>query len=144
LEVFQFYYALALDVSRVARGFPQFEQFELSRQLRKAARSIPVNIVEGWAKRASVPEFKRFLMIAIGSCDECKVWLDLSRDEGYLPGQACEELQNRLNRIGAMLKSLWKQWRSNSGRVFFNSLLPCFLLPWRAIKLKSGVYKSVD
>ena len=105
-------YVLALDVSKAARGFSQFEQFELARQLRRAARSGPANIVEGWAKRSSVAEFKRFLVIAIGSCDECKVWLDLSRDEGYLAESTCEDLQNRLNRIGAMLKNLWRQWRS--------------------------------
>jgi four helix bundle protein len=105
-------YSLALDVSKATRAFPPFKQFEIGRQVRRAARSIPANIVEGWAKRASAAEFKRFLLIAIGSCDECKLWLDLSRDEGYLPTGRCEELQNRFNRVGAMLKNLWKQWRS--------------------------------
>jgi four helix bundle protein len=73
LEVFQMSYRLALDVSKTTRAFPPFEQFEIGRQVRKAARSVPANIVEGWAKRSSPAEFKRFLMIAIGSCDECKL-----------------------------------------------------------------------
>jgi four helix bundle protein len=112
LEVFQMSYSLALDVSKATRAFPPFEQFEIGRQVRRAARSIPANIVEGWAKRASAAEFKRVLLIAIGSCDECKLWLDMSRDEGYLPTGRCAELQSRFNRVGAMLKNLWKQWRS--------------------------------
>ncbi len=70
LNVYKEAYKLALDVSRFARKLPQYEQFELRRQLRRSGRSVPANIVEGWAKRASAPEFKRFLMVAIGSCDE--------------------------------------------------------------------------
>ena len=112
LEVYCESYSAALAVSRLAKGFPRLEQVELARQLRRAARSVPANIVEGWAKRASTPEFKRYLQVAIGSCDEVRMWLDLSRDEGYISEGECKELKDRFNRIGAMLQSLWKQWRS--------------------------------
>jgi four helix bundle protein len=109
--VFQESYRLALDVSSATKRFPAAEQFELARQLRRAARSIPANIVEGWAKRASAAEFKRYLQLAIGSCDACKLWLDMSRDEGFVSA-ASGELSNRFNVRGAMLKSLWKHWQS--------------------------------
>jgi len=112
LNVFRESYGLALDLSRTTRKFPGPEQFELARQLRRAARSIPANIVEGWAKRASAPEFKRYLQVAIGSCDECKLWLEMSRDEGFLSSAECSVLENKLNVVGAMLKSLWKQWKN--------------------------------
>lgn len=112
LEVFQLSYRLALDISKVTRSFPGYEQYEIGRQIRRAARSIPANVVEGWAKRSSVLEFKRFLLMAIGSCDECKLWLEMSRDEGYVSKETCEDLQNRMNRVGAMLKNLWKHWHS--------------------------------
>lgn len=112
LNVFKESYALALDISRITKRFPGSEQFELARQLRRAARSIPANIVEGWAKRASAPEFRRYLQVAIGSCDECKFWLELSRDEGHLGPKDCESLSNRFNVTGAMLKSLWKNWKN--------------------------------
>lgn len=65
LDVFKESYSAALDVSRLCKRLPAMEQFELARQLRRAARSIPANIVEGWGKRASTPEFKRYLQIAI-------------------------------------------------------------------------------
>jgi four helix bundle protein len=100
LNVFRESYKLALDVSRAARTFPPPEQFELVKQLRRAARSIPANIVEGWAKRASAPEFKRYLLMSIGSCDECKLWLEMSRDEGYLSAAHGEQLSNRFNIVG--------------------------------------------
>jgi len=114
LDVFRESYSAALDISRLAKRFPPVEQYELARQLRRAARSIPANIVEGWGKRASTPEFKRYLQIAIGSCDETRMWLDLSKDEGFISEQDCQETKDRYNRIGAMLGSLWKQWRGTA------------------------------
>ncbi|MBI3558935.1 four helix bundle protein [Candidatus Gottesmanbacteria bacterium] len=39
-------------------------------QMKRAGKSIPANIAEGFAKRKSEAEFKRFLKIAIGSSDE--------------------------------------------------------------------------
>ena len=114
LEVYRESYATALAVSRHTKSFPSIEQAELARQLRRAARSIPANIVEGWAKRASAAEFKRYLQVAIGSCDEARMWLEMSKDEGYVSEAQCNELESRFNRIGAMLQSLWRQWRSGA------------------------------
>ena len=115
LDVYREAYRLALDVSRLTRSFPRVEQAELARQLRRAARSVPANIVEGWAKRNSTPEFKRYLQVAIGSCDEARMWLELSRDEGYTSEKECTELRGRFNRVGVMLQRLWKQWRNSTG-----------------------------
>jgi len=112
LNVFRESYRLSLQVSRTTRKFPGPEQFELARQLRRAARSIPANIVEGWAKRASAPELKRLLQVAIGSCEECKLWTEMSRDEGFLSQDECAKLEKEFNVVGAMLRSLWKNWKS--------------------------------
>ncbi len=117
LVVFREAYQAALDVSKLSRSFPRLEQVELARQLRRAARSIPANIAEGWAKRNSAPEFKRYLQVAIGSCHETRTWLEMSRDEGYVAEGDCAKLQDRYDRIGVMLHKLWKQWRSPDGSV---------------------------
>jgi four helix bundle protein len=111
LEVFKESYAAALDVSKLVKRFPIYEQAELARQLRRAARSIPANIVEGWAKRLSAPEFKRYLQVAIGSCDEVGMWLAMSKDEGYLPELNFRSYRERYNKIGIMLASLWRNWK---------------------------------
>lgn len=42
----------------------------LESQIKRAAQSIPANIAEGFAKKSSSKEFKRYLMIALGSSDE--------------------------------------------------------------------------
>lgn len=44
--------------------------FKLAVQITSAAESVPANIAEGFAKRRSVKEWKRFLEIAMGSSDE--------------------------------------------------------------------------
>ena len=113
LEVFRESYAAALGVSKLVKRFPAFEQVELARQLRRAGRSIPANVVEGWAKRASAAEFKRFIQVSIGSCDEVKVWLEMAKDEGYISEELFKQFSDRYNRIGAMLASLWKRWRTS-------------------------------
>jgi four helix bundle protein len=51
-------------------------------------------------------------MVAIGSCDESKFWLELSRDEGYANAVEADALANRFNLVGAMLRSLWKNWKN--------------------------------
>jgi len=111
LDVFRESYAAALDVSKLTKRFPPFEQLELGRQLRRAARSVPANVVEGWAKRHSPAEFKRYLQVAVGSCDEVKMWLEMGKDEGYIPDEIFETRISSYNRIGAMLASLWRNWR---------------------------------
>jgi len=52
------------------------------------------------------------LQIAIGSSDECKLWLEMSGDEGFLTAADCSLPTNKFNVVGAMLKSLWKQWKN--------------------------------
>ena len=112
LEVYQQACRAALAASKLTKRFPALEQVELARQLRRAARSVPANIVEGWAQRASAAEFKRYLQVAIGSCHETQLWLEMSKDERYITEAEFEECRNWHNRIGAMLQQLWKQWRS--------------------------------
>jgi hypothetical protein len=52
------------------------------------------------------------LQISIGSCDERKSWLELTRDEGYLDEKESGELGDRFGLLDAMLKSLWQHWKN--------------------------------
>ena len=51
LEVYQESFRLAMEIFKMARQFPQIEQYSLTTQMRNASRSIPANIAEGWSKR---------------------------------------------------------------------------------------------
>jgi len=69
--------SFSLDVSQVTRAFPPDERFALTGQLRRAALSVPTNIVEGQAF-GSTPVFLRHLAIACGSLAETRYLLQVA------------------------------------------------------------------
>ena len=111
LTAYQKSYQAALDVYRVAKQFPREEIYGLMSQIKRAATSIPLNIAEGYGKRQSASEFKRFLMMAIGSSDEVRVLLDFSKDLGYVAPDVYETLYAAYEEIGKMLNGLHSNWR---------------------------------
>ncbi|MGB0720504.1 MAG: four helix bundle protein, partial [Bdellovibrionales bacterium] len=75
LDVYQKAYKLALNVHKTSSNFPKSEQYGMASQMKRASKSICANLAEGFAKQhISKPEFKRFIMIALGSCEEMRVW----------------------------------------------------------------------
>ena len=111
LRVFQRGYELALKVHRVTQKFPLFERRELGSQLRRAAASIPINIAEGYGRKRSADDFKRFLVIAMGSANEVSVELSLAKDLVYLSKETCEALQTECDEIGKGIHKLIQVWR---------------------------------
>lgn len=69
LEVYKESLRLLKKLYAFLKKLPRSE-YDTVIQCKKDGKSIPANIAEGWAKRSSEPEFKRFLKIAIGSSDE--------------------------------------------------------------------------
>ena len=110
IQVYQKSYQLALEVHKLTLGFPDFERFEIGRQMRTSAMSIAVNIAEGYGRRTSSADFKRFLVMATGSCDEVKVWLSFARDLGYLSPEATVTFTSRFDEVGKMLFGLRRNW----------------------------------
>jgi four helix bundle protein len=79
--VFRRAYAVSLDLHQASLQFPKIEQFGgLADQIRRASKSICANLAEGFGKqRQSNLEFKRYLLMAVGSSDEMQVWLKIAR-----------------------------------------------------------------
>ncbi len=69
LEVYKLSLSLIPRVYSLVRKLPKSEG-DVSSQTKRSAKSVPPNIAEGFAKRSSDKEFKRFLKIAIASSDE--------------------------------------------------------------------------
>ncbi len=113
LTVFQRAYKVSLAVHRKSLSFPEIEQRSLGDQVRRASKSIPANLAEGFGKqRLSKAEFRRFLMMAIGSADEMRVWLRYCFDLGYVEEAEWLSWRDEYQEIAKMLQGL----HSSSGR----------------------------
>lgn len=111
LQVYQRSYRIAVDIYRQTSTMPKDERYGLISQLKRAATSIPLNIAEGYGKRENAADFKRFLLMAIGSCDEMKVLLDFAKDLGFIDARFHQACQQEYDEIGKMLARLRKVWR---------------------------------
>ena len=111
LVVFQKAYKASLKIHRFSLTIPRIEQYGLAQQIRAASKSICVNLAEGFGKQSiSKAEFKRFVLIAIGSADEMRVWLTYCLDLGYINENEYRELYKEYRDIAKMLTGLHKSW----------------------------------
>jgi four helix bundle protein len=93
------------------KQFPAFERFELGSQLRKAAYSVPANIVEGFARRHRRARL-HFLNIAEGSLAEVGYCLHVAHRLGYISEKEVVQLETELNGVGAPLLGLIRSTRT--------------------------------
>ena len=109
LEVFQRAYKLSLEIHRKSLEWPKVEQYALADQLRRASKSICANLAEGFGKQGlSKTEFRRFVVMSIGSADEMRVWLRYCLDLNYLEEQRWEQWRGDYEVIAKMLQGLSK------------------------------------
>lgn len=92
--IWQYADRFVFEVYRATETFPSHEKYNVISQLRRAALSVPLNIVEGQAK-GSTKDFVRFLMIARGSLAECSYLLEFSKKMEYMS----EETHKRLEKL---------------------------------------------
>jgi len=84
LDVFQLADALVVRVYHATRSVPAEERYGIQRQMRRAAISVPCNIIEGCARRTE-REYLHFVNIALGSAAETRYLLDLAARLGFIP-----------------------------------------------------------
>ena len=111
LKVYEMSYRVMMEMYKVSMTFPKEEMFGLTSQIKRASTSIPLNIAEGYGKRDNPNEFKRFLLMAIGSCDEMKVLLDISKDLGFIDTKFHDKKEAEYDEIGRMLRGLRNKWQ---------------------------------
>src|SRR5438132_5121441 len=74
------------------KGFPAFERFELGSQLRRAAFSVAVNIVEGFAHVAGRTRLN-FLRVSRASLAEVGYCVHVAQRLGYISEDVARELE---------------------------------------------------
>ena len=113
LDVYQKSYQLFLLIHEMTQKLPETERHEIGRQLRKAAMSIPMNIAEGYGKKESELDFKRFLRMSMGSCNEVVVLLDMCKDLNYISENNYNKVIDEYAILGKRLNTLIAKWKSN-------------------------------
>jgi four helix bundle protein len=111
LVVYRKAYAISLEIHRVSLTYPKIEQFALADQVRRAGKSICANLAEGFGKQnISKAEFKRYLLMAMGSADEMRVWIRYSLDLGYIGEAKARAWRDEYRNIARMLNGLHQKW----------------------------------
>lgn len=77
-------------------------------QLARAALSVELNIVEGYAL-GTRPQFRRHLRIALGSAAEAECAIDVARTLGWLPDDVTEQLGRLVDEVLACLHGLLRR-----------------------------------
>ena len=103
---------LAKLIYQLIAKFPNFEQFALSSQLRRAVISIPSNIAEG-SGRMSYKEKIHFLEIAYGSVLESYCQLQIAVDLGYISSEDLSSVKPLFFETSRLISGLRKRFESN-------------------------------
>lgn len=108
LIVWQRAHAWVLGVYRLTATFPKSEIYGLTSQLRRAAVSVPGNIVEGFRRRGQC-EKARFFNIAQSSLEEARYYLLLASDLEYGDASALSTKALEVSRLlEAYSRNFWK------------------------------------
>ena len=105
LDVFKLAHQLALKTYSTTKVFPKEETFSLVVQMRRAAASVGMNLMEG-AMRLGSREYRQFVDIARGSAGEVCYQLLLAKDLNYISEDTYRELRSGYDRILQMLSRL--------------------------------------
>lgn len=100
---------LVIYIYKNTEDFPKSEEFGLKGQLRRAAVSVVLTIVEGY-RRNSRKDFLHFLNISSSSLAEVEAAWELALDLSYIRQNAFEEGDSKISEesylLGAFIKSL--------------------------------------
>ena len=105
LEIWKLARQVAIAVHQtMLQELPKFEMFEEGSQIRRSAKSISANIVEGFGRRRYKQEFIRFLVFAHASCDETIEHLETLFETGSLTNKdVYRDLSAQLDLLGRKL-----------------------------------------
>lgn len=111
LEVWKLADNLAYEIYSATRNFPKDELFGITSQLRRAALSVPTNIVEGYSRKGG-KELAHFVNISLGSLAETKYLLYFSHRQKYITDEQYKSLKTGSDLLG---KRLWRFYEKVRG-----------------------------
>jgi four helix bundle protein len=110
LRAFEMADEVVVLIYQATAMFPKEEIYGLTSQMRRAAVSVPSNIVEGCA-RDSQADYLRFLHMAFGSLRELRYQTGLSQRLGYLCNQDAALIEPKIIETEKVLNGLIRALR---------------------------------
>jgi four helix bundle protein len=103
LRVYQLAFRLAMEIFHESKNFPLEEKYSLTDQIRRASRSVPTNIGEGYRRKQYPKMFVSKMSDADGEGTETQVWIDFAQACGYISEERQMEWRKGYEEIGRML-----------------------------------------
>lgn len=113
LEIYHVAHQFVLDTYVLVKLFPQFEDNNLTSQLRRAATCLPLNIAEGSGAR-SYKIFLNYLIFCYRSCLECEAALKLSHDLNYI---SKEQHATHHAKLDSFIRRLYRYMQYLEGQI---------------------------
>jgi len=113
IEVWKRGCRIAIEVIQITKSGLMEREWGLRDQVRRSAFSIASNIAEGY-ERNSQKEFRRFLLIAKGSCAELRTQLYVLQAAELLNPEDCHRLVEETKEISSMLQGLVSSIKTRS------------------------------
>ncbi len=135
LEIWKLARETAIAVHRMTLdNLPKFEMYEEGSQIRRSAKSISANIVEGYGHRRYKQEFIRFLVFAHASCDETIEHLEMLFETGSLTNELVyRDLSAQLDLLGRKLnvfiETVERSHRTDRGEISNRASRVAHLVP---------------
>lgn len=112
LKIWQRSMELGEAVYKILSAFPGEEKYGLVQQIKRCVVSIPSNISEG-AGRSSNKQFRYFLEIAMGSCNEMMTQMDLSRRLGFVESKLSERIMDEIFQVYKMILAFYNSLKDD-------------------------------
>lgn len=109
LKVYKLAFESAMGIFEMTKSFPKEEKYSLTDQIRRSSRSVSTNIVEAFRKRRYPKSFISKLSDSEGEAAETQVWLEFSKECGYITKDVYDELYKKYDWILGMLINMMNQ-----------------------------------
>lgn len=103
LEVYKLAFEAAMEIFEISKSFPKEERYSLTDQMRKASRSVCINLAEGWRKRRYKAVFINKLSDAGQEAAETQAWLEFALACDYIDKGTFKKLDEKYEHTFAML-----------------------------------------
>ena len=103
LRVYQLAFNLAMEIFHQSKNFPAEEKYSLTDQIRRASRSVPTNIGEGYRRKQYPKMFVSKISDADGEGTETQIWIDFAYACGYISEQLQMKWRKGYEEVGRML-----------------------------------------